>query len=162
MFALFMFLWIVFNGRITLEIIIIGAIVSFLLALLTRRMYGEKLRDVMLGKWEVYHYFGYLFRLVGEIALSSWRVIVLVLHPKREVKPQLFYFEPDIEREGIRVLLANAITLTPGTITVGLRGRVLHVHSLDSSFSDGIETGDMVKALERIDHRCTQREGCGK
>jgi len=157
MFALFMILWIVFNGRITLEILIIGAIVSFLLVLLTRRMSGEKFRDVMLGKWEVYHYLGYLFRLVGEIAVSSWRVIVLVLHPGREVKPKLFYFEPDIEREGIRVLLANSITLTPGTLTVGLKGGRFHVHALDASFSDGIETSELVRALERIDAAKSKR-----
>ena len=47
-------------------------------------------------------------------------------------------------------------------VKFGLRGRVLHVHSLDPSFSDGIEAGEMVRTLERIDHRCTQREGCAK
>ncbi len=67
MFAVFMVLWIVFNGRVTLEILIIGAIISLLLVLLTHRMSGETFHDVMLGKWEVYHYVGYLFRLVGEL-----------------------------------------------------------------------------------------------
>ena len=49
------------------------------------------------------------------------------------------------------VVLANSITLTPGTITVELEGRELAVHCLDRSFSKGMAGGDFVKLLHRIE-----------
>ncbi len=157
MFAAFFILWIVFNGRITLEIVFVGVVVSVLLSLLTCKMTGIKLRNAMLGRSGAYRYVPYLFRLIREIVSCSLRVIVLVLHPKREVKPKLFYFEPKLASEGVRVLLSNSITLTPGTLTVGLRGARLHVHALDASFSEGIETSELVRTLERIDEAKTKR-----
>jgi len=156
-FAGFLILWIVFNGRLTLEIVLIGIVVSLLMTLLTCKMTGMKFRDAMFGRRGAFRYAPYLFRLLGEIAVCSLRVIVLVLRPKCEVKPKLFYFEPAIESEGVRVMLANSITLTPGTLTVGLKGGRFHVHALDASFSDGIETSELVRALERIDAAKSKR-----
>ena len=49
------------------------------------------------------------------------------------------------------MLLANSITLTPGTITIEQREDEYTVHCLDSSFIEGIEKSTFVKLLERME-----------
>ncbi len=85
--------------------------------------------------------------------LCSFRVLGLVLHPAREIAPRLIYFHADIRTETHRVLLANSITLTPGTITVGLTGDRFHVHALDRSFADGIGDSEFVREIQRLEAR---------
>ena len=50
-----------------------------------------------------------------------------------------------------RVLLANSITLTPGTITAELEDDYFTIHCVDSSFAEGIENSSFVKILERLE-----------
>jgi multicomponent Na+:H+ antiporter subunit E len=49
------------------------------------------------------------------------------------------------------VLLANSITLTPGTITVSVHGDEFCVHALDSSLAEGIEEGGFVHILRKME-----------
>lgn len=150
MFALFFGLWVVLNGKLSLEIVLTGVVLSLLLVLLTCRMTQRKFWRVFSGYPQAFCYVGYVFLLVKEIFVCSWQVIRLILSPKTEIKPKLFYFETNIRHEALRVVLANSITLTPGTITVGLTsaGR-FHVHALDASFAEGIEQSGFVRALEK-------------
>ena len=48
-------------------------------------------------------------------------------------------------------MLANSITLTPGTITVSLEGDTYCVHCLDKSMAEGIESSIFVQKLHRIE-----------
>ena len=48
-------------------------------------------------------------------------------------------------------MLANSITLTPGTITVSLEDDTLLVHCLDKTLSEGMEDSEFVKMLEKLE-----------
>mgnify|MGYP002513500138 CR=1 FL=1 len=50
-----------------------------------------------------------------------------------------------------RTALANAITLTPGTITVLLEDDVYTVHCLDESLAEGMNESVFVKMIEEIE-----------
>ena len=99
--ALFI-LWLIFNGRVTLEIIISGVAVSLALDLLTCKMMGRKFNAR--SKRAMRRAFGlvrYLVFFVGELIRSSVRVMWLVLHPGEEIDPQLVYFRSGIKNEGL-------------------------------------------------------------
>jgi multicomponent Na+:H+ antiporter subunit E len=70
-----------------------------------------------------------------ELALSAWTVAVTVLSPRMDIKPGIFAFPLTVDRDFEITLLANLITLTPGTLSVdvGDDGRTLYVHALDCS-----------------------------
>ena len=53
----------------------------------------------------------------------------------------------------MRVLLANSITLTPGTITVGMEGKEFTVHVLDSRREEEVENGIFAQKLFEIERR---------
>ena len=48
-------------------------------------------------------------------------------------------------------MLANSITLTPGTITVDLEGNHFTVYSLDKSMIDGFENSTLVKLARKME-----------
>jgi len=70
-----------------------------------------------------------------ELALSAWTVALTVLKPRMDIKPGIFAFPLTVDRDFEITLLANLITLTPGTLSVdvGDDGRTLYVHALDCS-----------------------------
>ena len=70
---------------------------------------------------------------------------------KEVVEPVLVKIHTNLKSEVARVMLANSITLTPGTITVSLRGQELLVHCLDKSLAEGMENSEFVKLLEALE-----------
>ena len=67
------------------------------------------------------------------------------------MEPVVIKFRSTLKSELARVILANSITLTPGTITVRLQYDELTVHCLDKTLADGIDDSIFVKLLERIE-----------
>jgi len=72
-------------------------------------------------------------RLVRELALSAWSVALAVLRPRLDIRPAMVAFPLRLKRDFEIALLANCITLTPGTLSVDVSEdrRFLHVHALD-------------------------------
>lgn len=68
-----------------------------------------------------------------ELALSAFKVAVLVTRPRMDLKPGIFAFPLKVDRDFEITLLANLITLTPGTLSVDVSDdrRFLFVHALD-------------------------------
>jgi multicomponent Na+:H+ antiporter subunit E len=94
-------------------------------------------------------YFPWLAR---EIAKSGWAVTKLILHPRLPISPTMTVVRAS-QRTPIGVATyANSITLTPGTITVGVSGNELTVHALKREGALDLEAGGM-------DRRVSQFEG---
>ncbi|WEX07752.1 Na+/H+ antiporter subunit E [Chelativorans sp. AA-79] len=70
-----------------------------------------------------------------ELVLSASRVAKLVLSPRMELKPGIFSYPLTVDRDFEITLLANLITLTPGTLSVDVSEdrKTLYVHALDCS-----------------------------
>ncbi|MBX5157183.1 Na+/H+ antiporter subunit E [Rhizobium sp. NZLR8] len=70
-----------------------------------------------------------------ELSLSAWKVTLTILSPDMKVKPGIFAFPLTVTSDFEITLLANLITLTPGTLSVDVSTdrRTLYVHALDCS-----------------------------
>ncbi|MES1925658.1 Na+/H+ antiporter subunit E [Salinisphaera sp. T31B1] len=94
---------------------------------------------------------GYLFWLAVEIAKSNWDVAKRVILPGRHISPTMVTLRARQRSELGQTIFANSITLTPGTVTVGLRRGVVEVHALTEDNARNMEGGEMdqrVRALE--------------
>ena len=94
----------------------------------------------------------YIFVLVREIIKANFAVIHMILSEKEEIEPALVSFRTDMKTQAGKAFLANAITLTPGTITVTLEGQEYLVHCPDESFASGMESSvfvDLLKDMEK-------------
>lgn len=87
---------------------------------------------------------------IKELAISAWKVAVLVASPKMDLKPGIFAFPLKVDRDIEITLLANLITLTPGTLSVDVSEdrRFLYVHALDCSDPVGTKR-DIANGFER-------------
>lgn len=76
---------------------------------------------------------GLILMFLKELALSAWRVAVLVSRPKLDVSPGIIAFPLTVDRDFEISLLANLITLTPGTLSVDVSEdrKILYVHCVD-------------------------------
>ena len=63
----------------------------------------------------------------------------------------MVFFDVDIESEFLRFVLANSITLTPGTITVDVDDNHFCVHALDYTMAEDIENSVFVKLLVKME-----------
>ena len=85
-----------------------------------------------------------------ELALSAWKVAVLVASPRMPLKPGIFAFPLTVDRDFEITLLANLITLTPGTLSVDVSPdrKTLFVHALDCSDIEATKR-DIADGFER-------------
>ena len=94
----------------------------------------------------------YFIILVKEIIKANGEVIRLANSVKYELEPVVVTFKVDLNSYLLRVLLANSITLTPGTITISLKGNEYVVHCLDKSLATGMDKSIFVKLLKEMDN----------
>ena len=151
MFLMLLVFWLIFNGRITTEIVLVGIAVSAAITAFWRKIFHTKRNTVLISPKTAWQFLCYFGNLIIEIIRCNLQVMRLILHPKEEIHPQLVTFRTKLQKESHRVVLANSITLTPGTITVRVQGDTIRVHGLDASFLEGIEHCDMVERLEKME-----------
>lgn len=151
MFLLFFLAWVIFNGAVTTEILIFGVVIAFVMfAFICKFMdYSLQKELMLLRKCGLVLY--YMGTLVVEILKANMTAIHFILTDKEIVEPVIVRFKTNIKSETLRMLLANSITLTPGTITVSLEEDELVVHCLDKTLAEGIEDSVFVKMLEKME-----------
>ena len=151
MFFLLFGFWVLLNGRWTTEIAIVGVVVCAALYAFLAAFMGYSPRK----EWAVARRLGrilaYAGYLVGEVVKSAFAVLRLIWSPKLEPEPKLISFHTKLRTDAGKVVLADSITLTPGTITVNVQDDRLLVHCLDSAFE--IEEGhfDMEERVMRVE-----------
>lgn len=91
--------------------------------------------------------------LLWQIVKSNIDVARIILDPKLPISPTMISVRP-IQRTDLgRVIYANSITLTPGTVTTDLRGDTLDVHALTQSAADDVLAGDMGCRVAQMEQR---------
>lgn len=151
MLVLFFLAWIIFNGRITLEIVLFGIVISGLVFAFVCKFMDYSIKKELRIYKKIPNFFKYIFLLIKEIIKANIAVIKMILTRKEVPEPTLVRVHTDLKSEAAKVVLANSITLTPGTITVSMTEDTLLVHCLDKSFSEGMEDSEFVKRLEKME-----------
>jgi multicomponent Na+:H+ antiporter subunit E len=151
-FILFFICWIVFNQAFTLEIAIFGLVLSAVMLLFICKFmdYSIKKDIVLLKKFP--SMIVYALVLLKEIIKANFVLYKLFfLHSKEKREPVMVTFESRLKTRTARVFLANAITLTPGTISVKVKGNKLTVHCYDKSLAAGLNDTVFEKRLLKLE-----------
>lgn len=150
---MFILLWLFFvllSGRLTLEIALFGAAVAGLALLFACRYADWSLKrekEFLLRLPRLLVYGLYLLKEIVRANLTTLRRV----YSRREVEPAIVTFRTPLEHEWARVLLANSITLTPGTITLLLKDGELTVHCLDKCDAGSLEGSDMEARIAKLE-----------
>ncbi len=94
--------------------------------------------------------FAYLFTFLFELIKSNIDVAGRVLSPSLPIKPGIVAVKTKLRSEIGRMILANSITLTPGTLTVDIRDDILYIHWIDvESTNTNVATDKIIKKFEK-------------
>jgi multicomponent Na+:H+ antiporter subunit E len=151
MYLLYFMLWVIFNGNITLEICLFGVVIAAVVFAFTCKFMDysiEKEKKLLKNSFRI---LCYVVVLVKEIVKANFAVLHMILSEREELEPVLVDFQADMKTSMGQALLANAITLTPGTITVSLENTEYVVHCLDESLAEGMDTSVFVEMLSDLD-----------
>ncbi len=147
---LFFLLWIVLNGRITLEIVLFDiAVTALIYTFLVKALGYSVAMDIRISK-NIPVGTVYILNLIWEVIKASVTVVGVALTPGMKPDPVLVEFHSGLPGNFLNVLLANSITLTPGTITVFQRGDHFVVHALRREYAEGLDESSFVKLLRRF------------
>lgn len=151
MYVFYFLVWVIFNGQITLEITVFGlAVAAVVYAFTCRFLDWSPAKDLILIK-KGGRLLAYAGLLIWEIIKANMAMIRMTIAPDIEPDPVIVKIHTKLQSKTARVLLANSITLTPGTITVSLEDDELMVHCLDRSFSEGLEDSSFEQALLKLE-----------
>lgn len=162
MFILLLLLWFVFNGRFTLEVLLVGLAVSFAVYVFICVFMGYSPGKDLKFFSHFPKAIRYLFTLVAEIFKANFAVIRYIFDPRIEIEPVMIWFRHDFKDRDHNVILANSITLTPGTITVETNDDCLLVHSLDKDLIKDIDKSVFIKQLDAIEKPLKRRRKAGR
>ena len=93
----------------------------------------------------------YSFYLIKEIIVSNIDVAKIVLAPKMSLQRTMIEVTADHDSEIANVVLANSITLTPGTVSVSMDGDKIKVHALSFEGAEDDLSGEMVGKIRKLE-----------
>ncbi len=151
MFILLFALWLILNGRITLEICIFGVIIAALIYLFMCKFMNFSIKKDLRLMRNVGYGIVYFFVLLKEIFVSNFKVMAIIINKNIPIKPAMTEVRIDLKTRMAKTILANSITITPGTITVKIEGHVFIVHCLSEEMIEGIEDSLFMKLLRKME-----------
>ncbi len=138
-------IWLLVNNTFAPGHIVLGGILAVLIPLATAAFSPEQVR--LQRPWLAIKYAG---RLALDILTANLQVAVWIIRPNRQLQPTFIRYELELRSPLAISLLANTISLTPGTVSCDLSPdhRFLLIHCLH-----GEDTDNLVKQIqERYEH----------
>lgn len=123
--------WLLLNARITLEILLIGLPVTAAIYIVSCRLLGYGVKRDIRSFSLIFYALRYVCVLFWNVLVCNLEVTRIILSRRVDIEPGLIFFRPRLESPAARFILANSITLTPGTYTIGLRDGEYCIHVLD-------------------------------
>ncbi len=140
--VLLFFLWLLLSGRYEPFFIALGLISSTAIAWLHARHPGPPNPII-----PFFRFMFYLPWLFYRILLSNLHAVYLILHPRLPIAPRIVRYRTKLRHPAAVALLANSITLTPGTVTAEVSPAELVVHALDEHSSHDLITERLEKKI---------------
>ena len=131
--------WVLLTGTLAVDEVMLGTVVSLVVMFAAGQRLAllSGLRLTPLAPLHLLRYLGYFF---GQLALSTFDVARRVISPALPIHPELVEVRTGLTSDLGRMLLANSITLTPGTLTVEAEGDRLLIHWIDSRPGSDLES----------------------
>jgi multicomponent Na+:H+ antiporter subunit E len=149
LFVVLFIFWLLLNNSLAPDVLIVGIVAAALIAL-----FFQNARSILSDFNMTPRGFGaaviFILYFLQELIKSNIRLAAIVLSPSLPVNPGIVKVRTKLKSPVARALLANAITMTPGTLTVELRDEWLYIHwvTVESLDVEGA-TANIVSRFER-------------
>ncbi len=149
-FARFLFTWILlfvvwlmFTSSLAMQEVLVGAGVSFLIAIPSNRFFTG-IQPRHFSPLNLFYMVEYFFIFLWALIVANLDVARRVISPRLPINPGIVKFRTRLTSDFARMILANSITLTPGTLSVDVIGDTFYIHWID------VESLDPEKNREAI------------
>jgi len=154
LFILSLILWLLLTFKLTLPNFIVGAVISIITSWIFGRYFFRNVYK-FLEPHRYFWLFVYFFVFLWACLKANIDVAYRVLHPAMPIKPGIVKVRTWLRSDFARTILANSITMTPGTISVDIIGDYLYihwiyVHSEDPEVYTRLILGSFEKYIKRI------------
>lgn len=141
--------WLILSGHYTPVLVGAGLASAVFCAVVGRRMLvvDPEGHPLQLLKGAVTYYPWLLL----EVVKSAWAVSLIILNPKLPISPAMTRLRASQRSSAGIATYGNSITLTPGTLTVGVEGTELVVHALTVEGALDLESGRMDRRISRFE-----------
>ena len=150
MYLLLFLFWILINGKINLELTIFGLVICFFVYWFACLFLGFSFKKDLKIMKNIGLFAAYLVLTLIEVVKSNLNIITLILS-KKTPEPEIVHFDVPLKSKFLRVVFANSITLTPGTITINVTANEYIVHALRPEYIKGIEDSILLKLLLKME-----------
>jgi len=143
LFLILMLVWMALTLSLSWAELVTGVIVSFILSFSLFRSFhiiGFPLVTIK----KIFFLFIYIIVLFKEIIIANIDVAYRVIHPKIPIKPGIIIIRTELKQDLAKMILANSITLTPGTFTLDIEGDLLLVHWINVKTDNIDEATDII------------------
>ena len=148
LFLFLMLLWVLLTPN-NMQEIWAGLTIAALVALFTLKM-EPVLGDIWISPKSLVYSVIYIFVFIKELIVSNIDVAGRVINPRLPIKPGIVKVKTKLNSRIAKTILANSITLTPGTLTVDIKDEYLYIHWIEIKHDD-LEgaTQDIVSKFEK-------------
>jgi multicomponent Na+:H+ antiporter subunit E len=152
-FILLFLNWIIFSGKFDAFHLGLGIVSCLVVTWLSQDLlFYDRKKGLRVRMHEVWAFLCYLPWLTWEVVLANVHVFKLAMTDKGQVQmsPRVVTFKTALKSDFAKFVLANSITLTPGTITMLIRGDVFHVHVMSQFLEDDLLGGAIEKKVAEV------------
>jgi multicomponent Na+:H+ antiporter subunit E len=139
-------LWLALSSKFDWLELICASLVCLIISLFGAHMYS-KLGFPSLSIKMVLFFLVYIIVLFWEIIKANLDVAYRIIHPRMPIKPGIVVIKTSLKSDIAKLILANSITLTPGTFTLDIIGDELLIHWIN------VKTENIDEATSLIGHR---------
>ncbi len=150
--TLFLF-WLVLSSSFAVESLIIGIITSIAITVYSKNIVFEE-EETSLYKFSgAIELVRFTWILIVEVIKANIGVVKIVLDPSLPISPKFVVVPiPDnLKKDFNKVLYANAITLTPGTLTVDILEEGYLIHAINEDCGDGVAGSALEKYVMKVE-----------
>lgn len=127
--------WLLLTWTLNWQNLIVGGLVSIMVGLIFGNLtVSAPAKVFQLQRW--FWFILYIPVFLWEMAKANLDVAYRVVHPKMPINPGIVKVKTKIQSDMGRTLLANSITLTPGTFTVDIKDEFLYIHWINVKYQD--------------------------
>lgn len=154
LFIIALIFWLLITFNLSVENILTGVVASLVTTIVFGRYFTGKMRKFLQPARYLW-FIVYLFVFAWEVLKANFDVAYRVIHPSMPIKPGIVKVKLGIQSEIARTMLANSITMTPGTISVDIIDDYIFVHWIYVSTDDPEEyshkvSGRFEKYIKKI------------
>ena len=149
-FLLLLVIWVVFSGQIDGPHLTMGVLSSLFVTWISGDLLFEDRKSSGGSRLKQGgRLAAYLLWLLWQVVLANLHLLALAFGPREKIQPSIICFRTSLKTDFEKFLLANSITLTPGTVTIKIIGQTFYIHAISDIAAKGLD-GEMERRIARI------------